>query len=183
MVAIKDIVVVEPAGYWKSAKYIHIHNMIIMIQRKFQLRRLVIVLIVTPLKFRINLYYTGPVATSDKTCKICEVFFVSGLYPFFSSSNPFLNRFRIRTCSIWSQDKYSSNVACTYSLRATNLNAIDTMSCEGKVGEYNSTTEIKFLAFIFGKADENVRILSIAYRLHWLPCLYEIEEDKRRKPV
>ena len=64
MIAIKDIVVVEPAGYWKCAKYIHIHNMIIMIQRKFQLRRLVIVIIVTPLKFRINLvYYTGPVAT------------------------------------------------------------------------------------------------------------------------
>ena len=46
--------VVEPAEYWKSAKYIYYK-----IQRKFQLGRLVIVIVVTPL----NLYYTRPVAT------------------------------------------------------------------------------------------------------------------------
>ena len=36
--------------------------------------------------------------------------------PFFSSSNPLLNKFMIRTWSIcWSRDpKYSSNMACTY---------------------------------------------------------------------
>ena len=48
----KDTVVVVPEGYWKSAIYY-------MIQRNFQLGRLVIVIVVTSL----NLYYTGPGAT------------------------------------------------------------------------------------------------------------------------
>ena len=78
-----------------------------MIQRIFQLGRLVIV---TP----INLYYTGPVATFlwIKMQNFRNIY----LYPFFSSSNPFLNKFRIRTCSIcWSCDpKHNSNLACTY---------------------------------------------------------------------
>ena len=51
MYVYKDIVVVEPAGYWKSAIYY-------MIQRKLQLGRLVIVIVVISL----NLYHV-PVAT------------------------------------------------------------------------------------------------------------------------
>ena len=80
-------------GYWMVAIYVYY-----MIQRKFQLGRLVInFMVVTPL----NLYYTGPVATfvwinMQNFRNFC-------LYPFFSSSNPFLNKFRILTCSIcWS---------------------------------------------------------------------------------
>ena len=82
MYVYKDIVVVEPVGYWKSAKYY-------MIQRKSQLGRLVIVIVVTPL----NLYH-GTVATFVWINMQNFRNFLP-LYLFSSS-----NQFRIRTCSI-----------------------------------------------------------------------------------
>ena len=81
-----------------------------MIQRKFKLDRLMIVIVVTPF----HLHYTDQVQRlSKKNMQIFQNFHPN---PFFSSSNPLLNKFRICTCSIcWScHPKYSSNMACTY---------------------------------------------------------------------
>ena len=81
-----------------------------MIQRKFQLGRMVIVIFVTPL----NLYNTEPGATFVWTDM--QIFPNFNLNPPFFSLNPLLNKFMIRACCIcWSRYRTcSSNMVCTY---------------------------------------------------------------------
>ena len=93
-----------------------------MIQRKSQLGRMVIVIVVTPLNL---IYKTQPAATFAWVDM--QIFRNVHLNPSLFSSNPLLNKFMIRACCIcWSRDrKCSSNMACTY-LRVLFL------ACDGK---------------------------------------------------
>ena len=98
----KDTVVVVPAGYRKSAILQCFYD-IIVIQRKFQLCRIV----VTPL----ILYKTEPGETF--VWIDMQIFRNFHLNPSFFSSTPLLNKGAC--CICWSRDrKCSSNMACTY---------------------------------------------------------------------